>query len=60
MVRRDVAEIPYDEMSAELRSMIAYEHNGSFDRRHVQPLLDRLRTWRLFGVESGKIGRFSL
>src|SRR5438105_2101983 len=41
--RTDVVEIAYDQMSTALRSMIAYEHNGSFDVRDVQTLLDRLR-----------------
>ncbi len=42
MTRR-VAEIPYEEMSPELRAMITYEPNGSFDVRDSQTLLDELR-----------------
>jgi hypothetical protein len=43
MSQRAVAEIAYEEMSPELRAMILYEPNGSFDVRDSQPLLDRLR-----------------
>ena len=44
MPQRVVTEITYEEMSPELRAMIMYEPNRSFDVRDPQPLLDELRT----------------
>jgi cytochrome P450 len=42
--RTDVIEMAYDDMSGELRAMIAYEPNGSFDVPAAQALLAQLRT----------------
>jgi cytochrome P450 len=42
-MRDDVAEVPYEKMSPELRALIAYEPNGALDLATPQPILDRIR-----------------
>jgi len=42
-VRDDVVELTYDEMSPELRALIAYEPNGAMNVERPQPLLDEVR-----------------
>lgn len=43
-MRTDVKEIPYADMTPELRGMIAYEYaNGAYDVEQPQDALDRLR-----------------
>ncbi len=39
---REVAEIPYEQMSPELRALIAYEPNGALDLVDPQPVLRRI------------------
>lgn len=43
LVRADVIEMKFDEMSPELRSLIFYEPNGALDVEFPQPALERIR-----------------
>ncbi len=42
-MREDVVEVSYEDMSPELRALIAYEPNGALDVATPQPVVDEIR-----------------